>query len=171
MRRIVTGVDAQGRSTVIADGVPPVAFRAGPENPEPSRLVAAEPFEVGTGEAAVHWLWALGDQPSTAAPDLDPQQVSFTFNTAAGQTEWIITQMGPGSGAPMHCTPTVDYGLLLSGSLDLGLETGTVHMTAGDMVVMNGVMHSWSAGPQGAVIATVMVGLRSEERDGRAWQG
>jgi hypothetical protein len=46
----------------------------------------------------------------------------------------------------------------------LGLEDGSVHLAAGDAVVVNGVEHSWLAGPDGCLIATVMVGLRDSER-------
>jgi hypothetical protein len=39
-----------------------------------------------------------------------------------------------------------------------------VHLYPGDAVVMNAVRHSWKAGPDGCVIATVMVGVRNAER-------
>jgi hypothetical protein len=47
----------------------------------------------------------------------------------------------------------------------MGLEDGTVvQLSGGDAVVVNGVMHSWQSGPNGCTIATVLVGLRPEER-------
>ena len=72
--------------------------------------------------------------------------------------------MGPGLVAPMHHTPTIDYGLVVRGDVELGLEDRSVHLHAGDSVVVNGVEHSWLAGPDGCLIATVMVGLRDSER-------
>ena len=49
-------------------------------------------------------------------------------------------------------------------NLNFCLEDGSVHLSAGDAVVVNGVEHSWLAGPDGCLIATVMVGLRKSER-------
>ena len=73
--------------------------------------------------------------------------------------------MGPGLTAPMHSTPTIDYGVVVAGDVELGLEDGSVRLSRqGDSVVVNGVEHSWLAGPNGCVIATVMVGLRESER-------
>jgi quercetin dioxygenase-like cupin family protein len=53
---------------------------------------------------------------------------------------------------------------VVAGDVELGLEDGSVHLHAGDAVVVNGVEHSWLAGPDGCLIATVMVGLRDAER-------
>jgi quercetin dioxygenase-like cupin family protein len=83
---------------------------------------------------------------------------------APAATKWIITEMGPGLVAAMHDTPTVDYGLVVRGDVELGLESGSVRLFAGDAVVVNGVLHSWRAGSDGCVIATVQVGLRASER-------
>jgi quercetin dioxygenase-like cupin family protein len=53
----------------------------------------------------------------------------------------------------------------VSGDVELGLENGSVHLSAGDMMLVNAVKHSWRAGPDGCVLATVLVGLREDERD------
>jgi quercetin dioxygenase-like cupin family protein len=53
---------------------------------------------------------------------------------------------------------------VVAGDVELGLEDGSVRLSVGDSVVVNGVEHSWLAGPNGCVIATVMVGLRESER-------
>jgi hypothetical protein len=44
------------------------------------------------------------------------------------------------------------------------LENGSVLLQAGDALLVNGVLHSWRAGPEGCKIATVLVGLRSGDR-------
>ena len=65
----------------------------------------------------------MGTDPAitTDDPTLDVQ--SFVVEIPAGETKSIITQMGPGAGAPMHSTPTIDYGLVVGGDIELGLET------------------------------------------------
>jgi quercetin dioxygenase-like cupin family protein len=118
----------------------------------------------GAGESRVHELWALSDEPAVTTDDPTLQLQSFEVDIPAGSTKWIITTMAPGAGAPMHATPTVDYGLVIAGDIELGLETGSVTLAAGDAVVMNAVQHSWLAGPHGCTIATVLVGLRDADR-------
>ncbi len=164
MRRVVTGVGDDGRSKVCSDGHAPVAFA-----PDPSGAFGLAPIEGGTvdpgrGSSVVNELWALSDDPSVTTDDPTLGLRSFSVDVPPGQTRWIITQMGPGLTAPMHSTPTVDYGLVVAGDVELGLEDGSVHLYMGDSVVVNGVEHSWLAGPDGCLIATVMVGLRGSER-------
>jgi quercetin dioxygenase-like cupin family protein len=167
----VTGVDEHGRSVVISDGHAPVMFVAGGHDPA---AVGADPFGLvrrdgaaftpGDDQAAVTELWALGTDPGVITDDPTASLQQFAVDIPAGETKWLITQMGPGAGAPMHATPSIDYGLVVMGDLELGLEGGPVHLYPGDSVVMNAVRHSWKAGPNGCVIATVMVGLRDTER-------
>ena len=165
MRRVVTGVDGAGRSTVVSDGHAPVMFVAGGED-TPFGLVraAGAAFAPTGGEAAVSELWALGTDPGVVTDDPTAVLQQFLVDIPAGETKWLITQLGPGAGAPMHATPSIDYGMVVLGDIELGLETGPVHLYAGDAVVMNAVQHSWLAGPNGCVIATVMVGLRDADR-------
>ena len=70
---------------------------------------------------------------------------SFSVDVPAGETESIIARWVRGSNALMHSTPTVDYGVVVVGDVELGLEDGSVHLYAGDSVVVNGVQHSWLA--------------------------
>ncbi len=169
MRRVVTGVGADGRSTVCSDGHAPVAFAPGPDASGASgvwslRRVDGGTIDPGRGSSVVNELWSLTGEPSVSTDDPTLGLESFGVDVPAGETRWIITQMGPGLVAPMHSTPTIDYGLVVAGDVELGLEDGSVHLHAGDSAVVNGVEHSWLAGPDGCLIATVMVGLRAAER-------
>lgn len=166
MRRVVTGVGADGRSTVSSDGHAPVAFAPQPDASGAFGLTRVEggTIEPGRGSSVVNELWSLTGEPSVTTDDPTLGLESFGVDVPAGETRWIITQMGPGLAAPMHSTPTIDYGLVVAGDVELGLEDGSVHLHAGDAVVVNGVEHSWLAGPDGCLIATVMVGLRAAER-------
>ena len=167
MRRVVTGTRPDGRSTIVYDGHAPVAFTLDPEADNPfglSRMDGAEASSGQTDGSFVHELWALTADPTVAIVDPTLELQSFIVDIPAGATKWIITRIGPGGDAPMHATPTIDYGLVVSGDIELGLEDGSVHLFAGDAVVVNGVRHSWLAGPDGCVIATVLVGIRSADR-------
>ena len=153
MRRVVTGIDAEGRSTVLDDSSPPVAFQAGPAG-----MVRID-GEPSPDRSVVYQLWSLGASPQRGGPDPTTAMTVAEFHTPPGETSWIITHMAPGAGAPMHDTPTVDYGVVVAGEVELGLETGAVTLRAGDAVLVDGVLHSWKPGPDGCVLATVQVGL------------
>ncbi len=164
VRRVVTGFDADGRSVVVSDGDAPVAFM-GDQVGALRRVAGGSPeARPGPGQAVVNELWGLGAQPTMLAHDPTLAIEVASFDVAHAATKWIITEMGPGLEAAMHDTPTVDYGLVVRGDVELGLEVGSVRLYAGDCVLVNGVQHSWRAGPDGCVIATVQVGLRDADR-------
>lgn len=162
MRRVVTGVDDQGRSTVLEDGPPPVAFGASPD--APTSLGRTEGSGVAPGRAIVHQIWLNGPLPASGTPDPTLGLEAPDFDTPAGATSWIVTEMGPNLEPYMHHTATVDYGIVIRGEVELILETGSVVLRAGDAVYVDGVEHAWRTGAEGCVIATVQVGLRPEDR-------
>jgi quercetin dioxygenase-like cupin family protein len=50
----------------------------------------------------------------------------------------------PGAVSPMHRTISVDYGIVLSGEVELSLESGEKRiLRAGDTVVQRATMHQW----------------------------
>ena len=58
----------------------------------------------------------------------------------------------------MHTTPTIDYGIVLSGEIDLELDEGEVHLQAGDVVVQRGTRHAWrNRGTEPCRIAFVLI--------------
>ncbi|MGD9791913.1 MAG: hypothetical protein AB7V43_00395 [Acidimicrobiia bacterium] len=164
MRRVITGVDEQGRSTVLSDGPAPVAFHARSMSDASTIDGTSAPSPVRAREAVVFELWNLNAQPEMLQSDPTVGIVAPDYDTPSAHTKWILTHMGPGLEVPMHSTPTVDYAVVLSGEVELGLETGPVLLRGGDTMLVNGVKHSWKAGPEGCAIATVLVGLRAEQR-------
>jgi quercetin dioxygenase-like cupin family protein len=164
VRRIVTGTDSQGRSTVLSDGPAPVAFHAGSSIGATKIDGATAPSPVPASEAVVFELWNLDTQPAMLSEDPTLGLNVPDYDTPSAQTKWILTHMGPNLEVPMHSTPTIDYGLVVSGEVELGLQTGPVMVRAGEAMLVNGVQHSWKAGPAGCVIATVLVGLRVQDR-------
>ncbi len=43
----------------------------------------------------------------------------------------------------MHRTRTIDYGVVLSGEIDMLLDDSEVHLKAGDVIVQCGTNHAW----------------------------
>jgi quercetin dioxygenase-like cupin family protein len=83
---------------------------------------------------ALHRLWGCDTAPA------------FRFSV------WTVP---PGYTSPVHATPTVDCGIVLSGELWLELEDGVEqHLRSGDAFVQNGTRHAWrNRGDQPAVVA------------------
>lgn len=55
-----------------------------------------------------------------------------------------VTQFGPGFATPMHRTLSIDYAMVLSGELELELDSGSVvRLRKGDVVVQRGSAHLW----------------------------
>ena len=60
----------------------------------------------------------------------------------------------------MHKSETVDYGIMLAGERVLVLDTGTLVMKPGDVVVQLGNWHLWSSERSDVTMAFVMMGAR-----------
>ncbi|MFN3450564.1 MAG: cupin domain-containing protein, partial [Sphingorhabdus sp.] len=55
-----------------------------------------------------------------------------------------IVDMLPGGVSPMHRTNSIDYGIVLSGEVELELDDGAVTTArSGDIIVQRGTVHLW----------------------------
>lgn len=124
-RRVVTGHDASGRGVVISDG--PAAI---------SRQAA--------DGASFHELWATSSIPA-AIEAIEPEPVaeSDPVRPPPGGTRVRVVDMPPGTRSPMHRTESVDYGVVLEGTLTLVLDGGETTVGPGDLVVQRGTDHAW----------------------------
>lgn len=160
MRRIVTGTGADGRSLLVSDGEPVRIFR-NPSSPDRQVVTAAEadPAKLGADEVAVAELWATDTVPPLVDGHDPTADMEWSRDMPPGGTRWRVVVMGPNREAAMHRTPSIDYDVLLSGSLVLVLDDSEVALTPGDLVVLPGTRHGWRAGPDGATLLVSMVGL------------
>lgn len=133
-RRVVTGLNAEGKSCVLIDGAVP---RHSP---------------------AANLIWRSGAMPADNAGSEDaavPYDMAMLHD---GGSNFILTQLPPGMGgeAFMHATDTIDYLVMIAGEVVLALETEEVTLRAGDLIVDRGVIHGWrNDGPEAAVFASV----------------
>jgi quercetin dioxygenase-like cupin family protein len=167
VRRVVTGHDAQGRAVVVMDG--------------PAETVLHRPSRPGV---ALTDLWATSDPPA-ARPDGDPVDRPVVLHPPAGGTLFRIAQFDPedpaalaradgeaafaamgavgavvaGARHPyMHRTDTVDYAVVLQGSITMLLDDEDVELSAGDVVIQNGTSHAWAnRGQAPCLVAFVLV--------------
>lgn len=170
-RRVVTGVNAAGRSVVVSDG------------PSPGRF----------GDSGWEELWAFDGVPARLHDEIDPVDVPmfrlalakdriavriFTIRAAddpqrieaeraPDEQEWsrrmdlADVEFDESSPTPwMHRHPTIDVIVVISGEMDLVLDGGEeVHLLPGDSVIQRATMHAWrTTGSDPCVAVAFMVG-------------
>jgi quercetin dioxygenase-like cupin family protein len=125
-KRIVTGHDADGRSVFVYDGPPPVIRTLGD----------------GT---QFHEMWITSESPPVLTPT-EPEPISEyqVLGPPANGTRVRICDMPPGSTSPMHRTASVDYGVVIQGTVTLVLDDDQeVEIGPGGLIVQRGTDHSW----------------------------
>lgn len=137
MRCLITGTDAAGRSCVVNELEAPV--------PQ-----AGEPVDV----------WPLFRSPADGPPARPPGGGESRYlGVRPGQLRWVVSRWEPDSQrTSIHHTDTVDLDLVVAGSIDLLLDDGPHHLATGDCVVISGVDHAWSVGPEGCTLSVVLLG-------------
>jgi len=151
VRRIVTGVNAAGRSYIESDRT----FPGG---------------EVAPGQAVRVGLWSTGAAPSSNAGAEDPVPDGVILRTPPGEPGGSvvrITDIAPDSGHAydpdelrrrgckttpdrsarhpgFHATDTVDYAICLEGEVWAVLDEGETLMRPGDVLIQRGTYHAWS---------------------------
>ena len=170
VRRVLTGHDAEGRSTFIADGeamnVKEMASMPG--------LALTDLWETGGAPAS-----NAGERDTAARPvRLEPPQngtllriVEFPPDSAwrgSADGKAAFKSIGAGhaqdsasSDPMMHRTSTVDYIIVLKGEIYAIMETGEKLLRAGDILVQRGTNHSWSVhGNEPCIVAAVLVNAK-----------
>ncbi|MEK9660222.1 MAG: cupin domain-containing protein [Alphaproteobacteria bacterium] len=157
VRRVVTGHDAGGKAVVLSDGAAPFVHRsAGGRQasidiwrthamPVPIPAGAPEPTEgprrqMPTKNGTVLRLNRFPPQPPEVE-EMTPEQAREAF--AALGNEGAATFGRSGRHPMMHRTETVDYAIVMSGSITMLLDDEDVELSAGDMVVQVGTNHAW----------------------------
>jgi mannose-6-phosphate isomerase-like protein (cupin superfamily) len=123
-RRVVTGLDAEGKSCILIDG--PVK-------------------DQGLGGANLVWTTDAIPADNSGMQDIDDTPFGFEMMHAGGSI-FMVLEYPPGMGCDKpywHATDTIDYIVMLNGEVVLSVETGEVVLRAGDMFVDRGVAHAW----------------------------
>ena len=168
-RRVVTGINAQGKSYFVHDGPTPGHLDLGlaiddeiwvddpaksdvdsDHDPARSEKFFLEPPRDGSTIRVFTFL------PEGQAPPAG-EELSKRIAEAGARfdTGGVMEEDNPG----MHTTRTIDYGIVLSGEVFLELDEGEVHLEAGDIVVQRGTRHAWhNRGTGPCKIAFVLIG-------------
>ncbi|MCG6120395.1 MAG: cupin domain-containing protein [Blastomonas sp.] len=124
VRRIVTGHDAAGKAVFRSDDLLPV-------EPIPS------------GDAAFSLVWTTATVPADNNDETDGRLRDAGLTLHQGSVIRIVDML-PGGISPMHRSSSIDYGIVLSGAVELELDDGAVTTAqAGDIIVQRGTVHLW----------------------------
>jgi hypothetical protein len=160
-RRIVTGIDADGRSCVIEDRQVPEStmgnthlWLRGPADRENDGREPM-PFFPAPGQSVFRVVRLPPPDPAMTAGAL--AVAADAFFSAIGDA-WCRSDTA--RDPFMHRTPTTDYITVLSGQVSLLLETGEgVALRPFDTVIQRQTNHAWQVtGTEPAVLLVVMIG-------------
>lgn len=155
-RRVVTGFDDSGRSVIASDG--PVPDRERSRWSE--KTLARMPFLRLISRSG---LWVLPSVPADLAETRDPLGEELRSYGRAGlqpprgAVTADIFRFEAGGGYPMHTTATLDFIVVVSGAMELVMESGSTVVRAGDVVVQRGTPHAWKVvGDEACVFVAVL---------------
>ena len=154
VRRVVTGVDADGRSGFLSDGAAP-----------------------GTDTWAEVWwsdpaagLDAVFDT-ALGVTALEPPAGGTAFRVFEVPPDRVMRDVMAANRAAFdgiepdgfHTTRTIDYVMVLEGEIALELDTGEVTLGPGDCVIQRATRHAWrNRGDTPVRMMAVMVSTRPE---------
>ena len=163
IRRVVTGHDENGTAIIARDGMAEnIRIRAA--NGLTSTLLWAEDATPSGNSGNVD---KADREIGVAPPDGGSvfRIVEFTPDDTSVSNAEMKKELGldPDSGGPvrhpgMHKTRSVDYGIVISGEIDMLVDEDEVHLKAGDVIVQRGTNHAWAnRGTEPCRIAFVLI--------------
>ena len=167
VRRVLTGHDADGKSTFIADGYAPnvkeMASMPGLALTDLWDTAGAPASNAGGADAAARPVRLEPPKSGTIVRIVEFPPDSQWRGGADGREAFKSIGAGHaqdrGSSDPMmHRTSTVDYIIVLKGEIHAIMETGEKLLRAGDFLIQRGTNHSWSVrGNEPCIVAAVLV--------------
>jgi mannose-6-phosphate isomerase-like protein (cupin superfamily) len=135
-RRVVTGHDAQGKSVVLSDGMPPNVHDKG---------TGVDFLEIWSTTGAPATLEAFEPEPTDGPLKVPPHGIGSKIRLNDFYPGHIrkLTPRADGRHPMMHRTRSVDYGIVLEGEIYMILDDQEVLLHAGDVVVQRGTDHAW----------------------------
>lgn len=170
LRRIITGDDAQGRSSVAIDGGAAKILaieetglaEIWTATLRPDRLLDGEDklasedvrLEPERGNVKVRWFTVPPEDLSRTAEEKETV-AAFGFAAAGASRARVDTRRHP----MMHKTETLDAIILVRGAVDLLLDDGEARsLKPGDVVIQRATNHAWvNHGTETALLVAVLM--------------
>jgi quercetin dioxygenase-like cupin family protein len=124
IRRVVTGHNPDGKAI----------FKSDEE---------IETVVIPSGDAAMATIWTTATVPADCNDEIDGR-LRDAGTTLKGGSVIRIVDMLPGASSPLHRTDSIDYGIVISGNIELELDNG-VFKTIGPsgIIIQRGTIHKW----------------------------
>ena len=174
-RRVVTDIDVDGKSYVLFDGEAPASV------------------DIGSVTLDDLWIDDPGSPTTNPTDDTIDPNVNRLVPPAHGSVVRIVnffpegtyeepsdadlaenmSRWDPGDAIEdgeageegWHTTRTIDYGIVISGQIDLGLDDGWTRMGPGDVVVQRATRHAWRPTEDGPCqVAFVLIASPNYQR-------
>jgi quercetin dioxygenase-like cupin family protein len=124
IRRVVTGHDKSGTAVFTSDN-------------------SYETIVIPSGDAAMVTIWTTTTIPADLNDETDGRDRD-AGTTLKGGSVIRVVDMLPGASSPMHRTNSIDYGIIIGGTIELELDNNAFKtLTAGDIIVQRGTIHKW----------------------------
>jgi quercetin dioxygenase-like cupin family protein len=154
VRRVVTGHTVDGKSTVLFDSKIPLVEHTDASDPLARRGSVSEV------------LWTTKGFPADNTGLSDDGDVVVPTALVDG-TVLRITRYTPDAAPRRHRTDSVDYAVVISGTIQVELETETATLQAGDVIIQRGTIHNWICpGPGPCVMLYALIAAKPVTVDG-----
>jgi mannose-6-phosphate isomerase-like protein (cupin superfamily) len=150
IHRVVTTLDANNKSTTLADGQ--VTLNVSPSGNASANLwlttAAPANFSFDADVAKPTGLNPPDNGTVIRVVEIPPLKPGQEAQMAPDLMMKIVGDHAPARGVAvshplMHRTRTVDYAIIMSGEIDMMLDDKVVHVKAGDVVVQQATNHAW----------------------------
>jgi quercetin dioxygenase-like cupin family protein len=124
IRRIVTGHTHEGTAVFVSDN-------------------QYETIVIPSGDAAMATIWTTTTVPADLNDETDGRERD-AGTTLKGGSVIRVVDMLPNASSPLHRTSSIDYGIVMSGKIELELDNQVFKtVEAGEIIVQRGTIHKW----------------------------
>jgi quercetin dioxygenase-like cupin family protein len=102
-----------------------------------------ETVVIPSGVAAFRTIWTTLNVPADLNDETDGAKRDAGLTLKGGSVIRIVDML-PNASSPMHRSSSIDYGIIISGKIELELDNQVVKtMGQGDIIVQRGTSHKW----------------------------
>ncbi len=124
IRRVVTGHSNEGEAIFVSDN-------------------QYETIVIPSGDAAMATIWTTTTVPADLNDETDGRERD-AGTTLKGGSVIRVVDMLPNASSPLHRTSSIDYGIVMSGKIELELDNQVFKtVEAGGIIVQRGTIHKW----------------------------
>jgi quercetin dioxygenase-like cupin family protein len=140
MRRVVTAFDGNGKSVVKYDDICPHT-------------------RATSSKVNVANIWTTSDFPLQVENEIDSGGAKVPREPPPNNSIFRVVKFEPGNERDMHITRSIDYAVIMSGTIELELDDEVVLiLNEGDVLVQQATIHGWkNTGTEACIIAFILI--------------